>query len=259
MFRDLHNSNMISLTRPLVFFDLETTGIDLYQDRIVQIGAIQLLPNGEKKEWEWLINPTIPIPKEAYDIHGITNDMVRDKPTFGELSDTLSTLFFGADLGGYNVRNFDIPMLVNEFNRIGMALDTESIAIIDSYAIWRAKEPRTLAAAYEKYCGKTLVNAHDAIVDIRTALDVFEGQIQYYEDIPTTVHELHELTFPKDADSYDAEGKLKFVDGVLTINFGKNKGKTLQALATNDPRYLEWILGGSFSEKVKGAVRGVLT
>lgn len=250
---------MIPLTRPLVFFDLETTGIDLYQDRIVQIGAIQLLPNGEKKEWEWLINPAIPIPKEAYDIHGITNDMVRDKPTFGELSDTLSTLFFDTDLGGYNVRNFDIPMLVNEFNRIGMAFDTESIAIVDSYAIWRAKEPRTLEAAYEKYCGKTLVNAHDAIADIRATLDVFEGQMQYYQDIPKTTQELHELAFPKDPNSYDAEGKLKFVDGVLTINFGKNKGKTLPELTANDPGYLEWILSGSFSEKIKRAVRDVLT
>lgn len=250
---------MIPLTRPLVFFDLETTGIDLYQDRIVQIGAIQMLPNGEKKEWEWLINPTIPIPKEAFDIHGITNGMVQDKPTFGELADQLSALFFDADLGGYNVRNFDIPMLVNEFNRIGMAFDTESVAIIDSYAIWRAKEPRTLEAAYEKYCGKTLVNAHDATVDIRAALDVFEGQMQYYQDIPKTAEALHELTFPKDPDSYDAEGKLKFVDGVLTINFGKNKGKTLPELAANDPGYLEWILSGSFSEKIKSAVRDVLT
>ena len=124
--------------------------------------------------------------------------------------------------------------------------------------IFRIKEPRTLTAAYKKFCGKELVDAHSAIVDIRASVEVFEGQMKIYEDIPGGVTEIHEYCYPKDPDAYDAEGKLKFVNGTLTINFGKNKGKALQELALNDSGYLEWILGGSFSEKVKTAIMKAL-
>lgn len=249
---------MLKLTRPLTFFDLETTGVDPYNDRIVQIGLIKFFPDGTKQAKDWTINPGMPIPKEASDIHGITDEMVVGKPLLGDLVQELSEIFLDTDLAGYNVKNFDIPVLLTEFTRIGLDFDIEKVKIVDAMKIFQMKEPRTLAAAYEKFCGKTLEDAHNATVDITATIEVLEGQLKYYDDIPTTVEEIHEYCFPADPDAYDAEGKLRFVDGKITINFGKNKGKALQELALNDPGYLEWILNGSFSNKVKTAIKETL-
>ena len=249
---------MIQLSRPLVFFDLETTGVDIYNDRIIQIGAIRIEPDGTKTEKEWLVNPGVPIPKSSSAIHGITDDMVQDKPRLGDIADELSVFFADADIGGYNVKNFDLPLLSVEFGRIGLPFDSETINIVDAMALFRILEPRTLTAAYKKFCGKELVDAHDAMADIRASLDVLHGQLEKNPELPKTPKELHELCFPKDPDAYDAEGKLKFIDGDLCINFGKNKGKKLEHLAMNDPGYLEWILNGTFSKKVKDAVKKAL-
>jgi DNA polymerase III subunit epsilon len=249
---------MMTLTRPLVFFDLETTGINPFEDKIVQIGAIKLFPDGTREEKEWLINPGIPIPQIVINVHSITDEMVANAPRLGDIAAELQQLFYEADLGGYNIKNFDIPLLQAEFSRIGLSIDTEHIHIVDAMQIFRIKEPRTLTAAYKKYCGKEMENAHDAMVDIKASLEVVEGQLKMYEDIPKAVSEIHEFCYPKDPDAYDAEGKLRFAEGKLTINFGKNKGKALQELAMNDSGYLEWILNGSFSDKVKSAVRDVL-
>lgn len=249
---------MIKLTRPLVFFDLETTGVDIYNDRIVQIGAIKIYPEGKQEEYDWLINPAMPIPSGATEIHGITDDMVADKPLLGDLAEELNDLFFNVDFGGYNVKHFDLPLLSVEFERIGLSFDTESINIVDAMSIFKINEPRTLTAAYKKYCGKDLEDAHNAMADIRASLEVFESQLEYYDDLPNTIEDISEYCFPRDPDAYDAEGKLKFIDGDLTINFGKNKGKKLEHLSMNDPGYLEWILRGTFSKKVKEAVKDVL-
>jgi len=248
----------LTLTKPILFFDLETTGIEIGTDRIVQIGAIKVMPDGSKTEYNWLINPGMSIPKDAGAIHGITDEMVKDKPMLGEMTQELTELFSNVDLGGYNVKNFDIPFLIAEFARIGIPFDTEHVRVVDGMAIFRTMEPRNLEAAYKKYCGKQLVDAHDALVDIKATLEVVEGQVAFYDTVPNTPEGLHDLCFPPDPDAYDAEGKLKFVDGQLTITFGKNRGKSLQYLAQNDSGYLEWILNGGFSEKVKGAIRDVL-
>ncbi len=248
----------LSLTRPLIFFDLETTGTNVYNDKIIQIGAIKLMPDGLQTEYNQLFNPGIKIPKESIEIHHITDDMVKDAPRFGDRAIELSELFFEMDLGGYNIKNFDVPFLMTEFQRIGMTLNIENIKLVDAYTFWRIMEPRTLTAAYQKFCGKELINAHDAMADIRASLDILNGQLNYYKDSPQTVEALHELCFPHDPDAYDIEKKLRWVDGKLTITFGKNKGKTLQELATNDPGYLEWILNGNFSDKVKDAIKKIL-
>jgi DNA polymerase III subunit epsilon len=248
----------LNTTKPIVFFDLETTGVEIGRDRIVQIGAIKLMPDGAKTEYNWLVNPGMPIPKVTTDIHGITDEMVKDKPMLGEMTKELTDLFFEVDLGGYNVRNFDIPFLMAELARVGIEFDTENARIVDGMAIFRTMEPRNLTAAYKKYTGKELVDAHDALVDIKATLEVVEGQISYYDDIGNTPDKLHELCFPPDPEAYDAEGKLRYVDGQLCITFGKNRGKTLQFLAKNDPGYLEWILNGGFSKKVKDAIGEVL-
>lgn len=248
----------LQLTKPIVFFDLETTGIDVYRDKIVQIGAIKIMPDGTKTEYEWIVNPQMPIPKGASDVHGITDEMVKDAPTLGDIAQELATLFDNVDLGGYNIRNFDIPLLRAELHRIGLKIDFESAKVVDGMSIFKIQEPRTLAAAYKKYCGKDLVDAHDAIADIRATLAVVEGQLDAYEELPKDADGIHEFCFPSNPNAYDAEGKLIFVDGELTINFGKNRGKKLQTLSMEDPGYLEWILHGSFSENVKEAVRQAL-
>lgn len=249
---------MLTITRPLVFFDLETTGIDPFHDKIVQIGAIKLFPDGTQKEYEYFVNPGMAIPAGATAIHGITDEMVSDKPRFGDLIKELSELFFDADLGGYNIKIFDIPILITEFGRVGVTLDYDSFKIVDAMAIFKIKEPRTLTAAYKKYCGKDMENAHNAIADIRASVEVLEGQLKHYEDLPTTPEGLNDFCFPRDPDMFDTEGKLRYVDGKLTINFGKNRGKSLEDLAMNDPYYLSWILNGNFPEKVKDAVKDVM-
>ena len=150
-------------------------------------------------------------------------------------------------------------MLQNEFQRIGLPqLNLENIKIVDAMIIFKLKEPRTLSVAYEKYCGQKLENAHDAMADIRASIEVLEGQIKFYNDIPNTVEDIHTFCFPVDSNSFDMEGKLRYVEGELAINFGKNRGQLLKTLAKNDPSYLRWILNGSFSEKVKDAIRKIL-
>lgn len=249
---------MLKIERPIIFFDLEATGVNVYNDRVVQIAAIKYLPKGKKTEHEWLINPKMPIPKEALAIHGITDEMVADKPTFGDIAQELITLFSGADLGGYNIKNYDIPMLQNEFTRIDLPFEIDNVNIVDAYTIYTQKESRNLQAAYEKYVGGKFEDAHNAMADIRASIKVLEGQLKYYNDLPDTARGLHEFCFPYDPDSYDSEGKLRYKNGELAINFGKNKGRALKELALDDESYLRWILNGSFSEKVKDAVRDVL-
>lgn len=249
---------MLNLNKPIVFFDLESTGLDLYNDRIIQIGAIKYYPDGKITEHEWLINPNIPISQEATDIHGLTNEMLVDKPLFGDVADEILQFFKDSDLGGFNVKFYDIPMLQSEFSRIGTSFDIENTKIIDAMQIYRMKEPRNLQAAYEKYVGGTFEHAHNAMADIRASVAVFEGQLKYYNDLPSTADAIHELCYPSNPNTYDAEGKLVYMNGELCINFGKNKNKSLTSLAINDPGYLRWILNGNFSEKVKAAVREVL-
>src|SRR3989338_3885561 len=250
---------MLKIKKPIVFFDLETTGIDQHNDRIIQIGAIKFFPDGTEKEYNWFVNPNIPIPKESSAVHGITDEMVKDKPLLGDLASELSELFYCSDLGGFNIKYYDIPMLQKEFGRIGLELNLENVKIVDAMMIFKLKEPRTLAVAYEKYCGKTLANAHDAMSDIRASLEVLEGQMKHYQDIPDSPEKIHEYCFPFDPEAYDSEAKLRYVDNELAINFGKNRGKTLKQLAATDPSYLTWILNGNFSEKVKQAVREILS
>lgn len=249
---------MLKLTKPIVFFDLEGTGVDPYNDRIVQIAAIKYFPDGTQKEYDWLVNPKVPIPPGATEIHGITNELVKNKPSLGDLTAELADLFLDSDLGGYNVKGYDIPMLQAEFGRIGLELNTESILIVDSMVIFMRKEARNLTAAYEKYVGGTFENAHNAMADIKASIQVLEGQLKTYQDLEANPTAIHEFCFPKEPDAFDAEGKLKFIGGELVINFGKNKGKTLKHLAESDAGYLNWILDGNFSAKVKGAIKEVL-
>lgn len=249
---------MLDLKKPIVFFDLEATGVDMFNDKIVQIAAVKIFPDGKKTEYEWLVNPKKHIPVASTEIHGITDDMVADKPSFGDIAQDLAELFSDSDLGGYNIKLFDIPMLQNEFARIEMPFEVEDRNIIDAMVIFKMKEPRTLSAAYEKYVGGQFANAHDAMADIKASMEVLEGQLNTYDDLPKSADGLHEFCFPPDPDRYDMGGKLRYVNGELCINFGKNRGRSLKELAVNEKSYLLWILNGSFPEKVKQAIREIL-
>ncbi len=248
----------LTLDKPIVFFDLETTGVDIYNDKIVEIAIVKIETDGTEKEYEWIINPGIPIPEGAAAVHGITDEMVKDAPRFSDIAAEISTIFDGVYIGGYNVKNFDVPLLLQECQRIGLELPIDANSIIDPMSIYRQKETRTLSSAVKEYCGVEMENAHEAMADIRATVDVLTHQLLILDDVPKTAPELALYCYPIDPDAFDLEGKLRYVGGELAINFGKNKGKTLVWLARNDRGYLEWILNGTFSEQVKTAVRDCL-
>lgn len=253
-----HLTDTLALDKPIVFFDLETTGVDIYNDKIVEIAIIKIETDGTEKKYEWIINPGIPIPEGAAAIHGITDEMVKDAPRFSEIASEITTIFDGVYIGGYNVKNFDVPLLLQECQRIGLELPIDANSIIDPMSIYRQKETRTLSSAVQEYCGVEMEHAHEAMADIRATVNVLTHQLLILSDVPKGASELALYCYPPDPDAFDLEGKLRYINGELAINFGKNKGKTLVWLARNDRGYLEWILNGTFSQQVKDVVKKVL-
>lgn len=243
---------MLDLVRPIVFFDLETTGLDANSDRIVQIAAVKLLPNGQKVEGNQRLNPTIPIPVEATAVHGISNADVADCPTFSDRAIAIHNFFNGCDLAGFNANGFDIPLLANEFARAGLYLDLTEVRCVDASAIFRAFERRTLEAAYQFYCGKTLEGAHNAMVDVRATIEVLQGQIHRYGLEPDVVSLAQYAKQP----AIDPSGKVALNEaGQLVLTFGKYQGQTLESVAQENPGYLDWMLDGSFAETTKILIR----
>jgi DNA polymerase-3 subunit epsilon len=245
----------LRLTHPLVFFDLETTGTDFVADRIVQIAVLKVFPDNAEESRARLINPGIPIPKAASDIHGITDDDVRNQPHFGEIAKSLFDFLSGSDLAGYNSNNFDIPFLVEEFARCGIAFPQEGTRLIDVCTIFKRKEERNLAAALKFYCGKTLENAHNAEADVRATREVFDGQLERYRDIAAlSLDELH--AYCNRGDHVDYARKLaKNESGEIVFNFGKYKGQPVAAQVD----YATWMLGGDFPEGTKMILRTILS
>ncbi len=245
---------MIELTKPICFFDLETTSIDRAVTRIVEISICKLYPHGGKDIKTRLINPEIPIPSDSTEIHGITNDSVKDKPTFKQVSKGLIDFIGDSDLAGYNSNNFDIPVLVNEFRRVGVDFDYSNRCLVDVQNIFKRKEQRTLGAAVKFYLGRDLIDAHSAEADILATVDVFKAQLKKYDDLPKTIKELALYT-NYDKEIVDIEGKFqKDRDGNLIFNFGKHKG----TLARAEPNFVEWMLRGDFTEDVKSVCRKIL-
>ncbi len=245
----------MNLTRPIVFFDLETTGPDASAARIVQIACVKRRPDGTSTEWQALVNPGCPIPLEAAEIHGITDDMVKDAKSFRDLASGLLQALDGCDLGGFNVRRYDIPLLQAEFARVGVEFSVEGRAIVDAMALFYAKEPRNLIAAVKFYCGKEMENAHNAMADVRATMDVLEAQLTRYSDLPADVAALHDIGA---GDAVDLEGKFAWKDGEATLTFGKNKGRSLKWLAANDASFLRWMLGADFGVEVKNIIKAAL-
>lgn len=250
-------SRRLRLERPLVVFDLETTGTSRRVDRIVEIAIIRREVSGEEKTYRSLVNPGISIPPEVIAVHGIDDAAVKDAPRFEQIADEVLGFFAGADIVGYNVLHFDLPFLAEEFRRVNRRFDVNGRHVIDPLTIFRNREPHSLAAAVKFFCGRELENAHSALADTRATLDVLDGQVARYEDLPESPAELHALcNKPRRKDSVDSEGKFIRRHGQPAFNFGKYEGMLLSEVREKDPRYLDWIVDKSeMSEEVKSLVR----
>ncbi|MBI2070822.1 MAG: 3'-5' exonuclease [Elusimicrobia bacterium] len=242
------------LKRPLVFLDLEATGLDTAMDRIVEICLIRVTPDGLDENFTSRINPGIPIPPESTAIHGISDADVRNAPFFKAVAPKVEQFLTDADLGGYNIARFDVPMLANELARAGLSLGAERRRIIDAMKIFHKKESRDLAAAYKFYCRKTLESHHSAQADTAAARDIFFGQLDMYPDLPKDVDALHAFCNALDSRFVDGEGKFSWRHGQAHFNFGKHKGHSLQEVARIDRDYLIWLMEGSGSSPELAAI-----
>lgn len=237
---------MLQLTRPIAFIDLETTGVNLSTDRIVEIAIVKLMTDGTRLVKRKLLNPQIPIPQSSSDIHGITDEMVKDAPTFKQAGNEIKQFLEGCDLGGYNSNRFDIPILMEEFLRAGMEeVDLSQQRMIDVQHIFYQMEPRTLTAAYKYYCDKELENAHSAEVDIKATIEVLEAQVTRYPKLGNTVDSI--LGVIGEEKIVDYARRFIFDEkGVEVFNFGKNKGKSVADTLRNEPQYYDWMMKGDF-------------
>jgi len=250
--------NVLPLTRPLVFFDLETTGTHTVGDRIVEIAAIKLYPDGRRETWTRRVHPGRPIPPESSAIHGITDEDVRDAPRFKDLAGDLANFLEGADLAGYNILRFDLPFLREEFRRAGVPFDSEGRSLIDAQVIFHKKEPRTLEAALRYYCGEEHKDAHSALGDVEATMKVLEAQFGRYRDLPRDMDGLHRFCDQRNPRFVDRWGKLVWNEGEVCLGFGPHRGKSLREVAENDENFLHWILRKDFSAEVKEIVAGAL-
>lgn len=240
----------LQLTRPIVFIDLETTGTNKQQDRIVEICVIKINPNGTEETLKSVINPKIPIPVESIQIHGIKDIDVQGMPTFEEFSKKLIDFIEGCDLGGFGT-NFDLTVLECEFKRSGINYSREGRKILDVKLIYNKLEPRDLSSAHLKYCGKILENAHRADVDVRATIDVLESQLEQNSILPRDISNLCEFCNPIDPSWIDSDGKFAWFDGKAIINFGKHQNKTLEFMSKSDISYLQWIINTDFPIEAK--------
>ncbi|MDE6556025.1 MAG: 3'-5' exonuclease [Duncaniella sp.] len=240
----------LNLKKPIIFFDLETTGVDITRDRIVEISLIKVMPNGEEIEKTRRINPEMPIPAEATAVHHITDEMVAAEPKFRQVAKSLANEMLGCDFAGFNSNRFDIPMLDQEFQRAGVKFDFSKCRFIDVQTIFHKKEQRTLVAAYKFYCGKELVGAHGAQNDTRATLEVLKAQLDHYDDLPNDVDALAE--FSRQNRNVDFMGRMIYNDdNKEVINFGKYKGRLVEEVLRKDPSYYDWIMKGDFAQNTK--------
>ena len=250
-------SNLV-LTRPLVVFDIESTGTNRRTDRIIDLALIRLLPDGRQEEHVFRVNPGVPIPAEATAVHGITDEDVKNHPSFKEVAPRLAELLQDCDLAGFNVVGFDIPMLEEEFQRAGVPFNMLGRRVIDAQRVFHRKVPRDLTAAVAYYTGGDHPGAHGAMADTQATLRVLEAQLERYPDLPREVDGLDAFCRPREPGWADREGKLKWVEGQLVLNFGKHQGRLLREMAREEPGFLKWMLKGDFTPEVKDIVRNAL-
>ena len=248
---------MLSLSRPIAFIDLETTGVSLSNDRIVEIAIIKISPDGSRQVKRKLINPEMPIPKESSDIHGITDDMVKDAVTFKQAGNEIKMFIENCDMGGYNSNRFDIPILMEEFLRAGMDVDLSTRKMIDVQHIFYTMEPRTLTAAYKFFCEKELVDAHSAEADVDATIDVLMAQLKKYTQLGDSVESI--LSVIGEDKIVDYARRFSYNDkGVEVFNFGKHKGRAVRDVLKAEPQYYDWMMRGDFPLHTKQKLTEIL-
>lgn len=235
----------LKLNKPLCFFDLETTGTDVAKDRIVEIAILKVFPNGNKESKTWLVNPERPIPPQTSAIHGIFDKDVENEPTFKELAPKINEMIKDSDLAGYNSNRFDVPLLAEEMLRAEMDFDLDRYNLIDVQVIYHKLEPRNLAAAYQYYCQKDLINAHSAEADTTATYEVLEAQVQKYDILENDTRFLSE--FSSHRKMVDLAGFISYNDKDEEIfTFGKYKGQKVAEILQKDPGYYGWIQNADF-------------
>ncbi len=244
------------IRRPLAVIDVETTGTDVRTDRIVEIAVLKFLPDGSRRPRCRRVNPGIPIPEAATAIHGIRDEDVQGEPRFDQIAARLVRFLDNCDLCGFNLKRFDLKLILAELERSGQRLELDGRSIIDPLQIYHDRERRDLAAAVRFYCGREHADAHGASADAMAAAEVLDAMLVRYSDLPKAVEDLQAIL--RDDRVVDLDGKLLKEGNYVVLNFGKHKGRTLDDLARQHPDYLEWMLGGSFHEDTKTYVRSAL-
>jgi len=235
----------LKISKPICFFDLETTGVNVSLDRIVEISILKIFPNGNKESKTWLVNPGVPIPLEASNIHGITNDIIKNEPLFKMIASDIKSMINNCDLAGFNSNKFDIPLLAEELLRSEIDFSLDNVSTIDVQNIFHKMEQRTLSAAYQFYCGKSLDNAHSSKADTLATFEVLESQIEKYDDLENNVSFLSD--FSERGKNVDLAGFIKYnEDHIPCFSFGKHKGKTVDYVLENESGYFGWLLNADF-------------
>ncbi len=240
---------MLALKKPLAFIDLEATGMNLGSDRIVEIAIIRLLPDNTRQVKRKLINPEIPIPQAVTDIHGLTNEILKDAPVFKQVANEIKQFLDNCDLGGYNSNRFDIPLLMEEFLRAGIDLDMKGRRLLDVQRIYHMMEQRTLTAAYKFYCEKDLEGAHGAEADVVATCEVLEAQLKKYDHLGNTIDSI--LKFTGEEMIIDFARRFIMDNGVEVFNFGKYKGRVVAEVLKSEPQYYDWMMKGDFTQHTK--------
>jgi DNA polymerase-3 subunit epsilon len=239
----------LQLQRPIAFIDLETTGVNISTDKIIEIAIVKILPDGSKITKRKLLNPQMPIPASSTEVHGITDEMVKDAPTFKQVANEIKQFLDNCDIGGYNSNRFDIPMLIEEFMRTGLDFSTEGRKMVDVQKIFHLMEQRTLTAAYRFYCDKCLEEAHSAEADAHATWEILLAQVERYPHIGTTVE--HIVKFTGEDEIVDFARRFIKVNGVEIFNFGKHKGKPVLEVLKAEPQYYDWMMKGDFAMNTK--------
>jgi DNA polymerase-3 subunit epsilon len=239
----------INLTRPLAFLDLETTGVNLASDRIVELAIVKVMPDGSDIRKRRLINPQMPIPAEVSAIHGITNEMVKEAPLFRDIANDIRQFLDNCDLAGYNSNRFDWPMLMEEFLRAGQDFDISGRRMLDVQKIFHVMEPRTLTAALRFYCNEELTDAHSAEADAHATWKVFDAQLTRYPQLGSSVESV--IQFLGDEQIVDFARRFVMEKGVEIFNFGKHKGRPVADVLRTEPQYYDWMMKGDFPMHTK--------
>ncbi len=246
----------MQLDRAIVFFDIESTGLSVTKDKIVQISLLKIFPDKKEQSLTFTLNPEIPIPAEVVAIHGITDEQVKNKPKFVEVAQEIFDFVNECDLAGFNLLKFDVPMLLEEFIRVNLELDIEKIHIIDVQAIYHKMEQRTLSAAYKFYCNQELTNAHDAEADTIATFEVFKAQLNKYDNLQKDIPGI--VNFLGANNRVDLEGRVVKNDkGEVVFNFGKHKGRKVSQVFESEPSYYNWMMDGDFSGYTKKVIQRI--